>query len=115
MKRLQHDECGLATALNAIGGKWKTMILWEVNLAPRRFGELKRLLPGISEKVMAQQLREMEADALVRREAFAGAVQKGEYSVTSYGVSLNEAIGVLSRWGKEHERRMAAAQEQASA
>ena len=109
MKRQVHDECGLATALNAIGGKWKTMILWEVNLAPRRFGELRRLLPGVSEKVLTQQLREMEADALIRREVFAGAVQKVVYSVTEYGVSLNDAIGVMSRWGKQHERRMAGA------
>lgn len=60
MKRLQQDDCGFASALNAIGGKWKTLILWEVNIEPRRFGELRRLLPGISEKVLAQQLREMK-------------------------------------------------------
>ena len=59
MKRLQHDDCGFATTLNAIGGKWKTQILWEIAAAPRRFGELKRLLPGVSEKMLAQQLREM--------------------------------------------------------
>jgi DNA-binding HxlR family transcriptional regulator len=65
MKRLPDDDCGFASALNAIGGKWKTEILWEINLAPRRFGELRRLLAGISEKVLAQQLREMEADDLL--------------------------------------------------
>jgi DNA-binding HxlR family transcriptional regulator len=107
MKRLQNDGCGLASALNAIGGKWKTMILWEVNLAPRRFGELKRLLPGISEKVLTQQLREMEADSLIRRDVFSGAVQKVVYSVTEYGIGLNEAIGVMSAWGKAHEARRA--------
>ncbi|MEZ0472871.1 winged helix-turn-helix transcriptional regulator [Luteimonas salinilitoris] len=106
MRTLKHDECGLATTLNAIGGKWKTTILWEVNLAPRRFGELRRLLSGISEKVLAQQLREMEADALIRREIFPGAVQKVVYSVTPHGVSLNEAIGILSQWGKMHERHL---------
>lgn len=107
MKRLPGDACGLATALNAIGGKWKTMILWEVNLAPRRFGELRRLLPGISEKVLTEQLREMEADLLVRREAFPGAVQKVVYSVTEYGIGLNEAVAVMSAWGKAHEARLA--------
>ena len=64
MNRHPTDSCGFATALNAIGGKWKTAILWEVTLAPRRFGELRRLLAGVSEKVLTQQLREMEADAL---------------------------------------------------
>lgn len=111
MRTLRRDECGLATTLNAIGGKWKTTILWEVNLAPRRFGELRRLLPGISEKVLAQQLREMEADALIRREVFPGAVQKVEYSVTPHGMSLNEAIGVMSQWGKLHERHLQQSQD----
>jgi DNA-binding HxlR family transcriptional regulator len=106
MKRLQHDDCGFATALNAIGGKWKTLILWEINIEPRRFGELKRLVPGISQKVLTQQLREMEADDLVRREVFPGAVQKVEYSVTEFGKTLNSAVTVLSRWGKEHEARL---------
>lgn len=107
MKRLPGDDCGLATALNAIGGKWKTLILWELNLAPRRFGELRRLLPGISEKVLAEQLREMEADLLLRREIFPGAVQKVVYSVTEYGIGLNEAVAVMSAWGKAHEARLA--------
>lgn len=97
MKRLQHDDCGFATALNAIGGKWKTLILWEINIEPRRFGELKRLLPGISEKVLTQQLREMEADGLVRREVFPGVVQKVEYSVTEIGKTLNTSVTVLSK------------------
>lgn len=108
MKRLQQDECGFASALNAIGGKWKTLILWEVNIESRRFGELRRLLPGISEKVLTQQLREMEADCLVRREVFPGAVQRVEYSVTEFGKTLNDAVTVLSTWGKEHEARLAA-------
>ncbi|WP_077966788.1 winged helix-turn-helix transcriptional regulator [Ensifer adhaerens] len=107
MKRLQQDDCGFASALNAIGGKWKTLILWEVNIEPRRFGELRRLLPGISEKVLTQQLREMEADCLVRREVFPGAVQKVEYSATEFGKSLNAAVTVLSTWGKEHQARLA--------
>lgn len=100
MKRLQQDDCGFASALNAIGGKWKTLILWEVNIEPRRFGELRRLLPGISEKVLAQQLREMEADRLVRREVFPAAVQRVEYSVTEFGKTLNEAVTVLSTWAR---------------
>ena len=107
MKRLQHDECGFAAALNAIGGKWKTMILWEVSLAPRRFGELRRSLPGVSEKVLTQQLREMETDDLIQRKVFPGPVQRVEYSVTAFGMTLNDAVCVLSKWGKEHELHMA--------
>jgi len=106
MKRLQRDNCGFATALNAIGGKWKTLILWEINAEPRRFGELKRLLPGVSEKVLTQQLREMESDDLIHREVFPGAIQKVEYSVTEYGQTLNAAVLILSQWGKQREARL---------
>ena len=106
MKRLQHDNCGFAAALNAIGGKWKTLILWEINAESRRFGELRRLLPGVSEKVLAQQLREMEGDDLIHREVFAGTVQRVEYSVTEHGRTLNEAVTILSKWGKQQEARL---------
>lgn len=109
MKRLQLDDCGFSSALNAIGGKWKTSILWEIHLKSRRFGELKRLLPGVSEKVLAQQLREMEADGLVRRDVFPGPVPKVEYSATEMGLSLNSAVTVLAEWGKRHEQRLASA------
>lgn len=107
MKRLQPDECGFAAALNAIGGKWKAMILWEIALEPRRFGALRRCLPGVSEKVLTQQLREMEAEDLIRREAFPGAVPRVEYSATEFGRTLNDAVTMLSAWGKAHEARRA--------
>lgn len=107
MKRLPDDDCGFASALNVIGGKWKMDILWEINVASRRFGELRRLLPGVSEKMLAQQLREMEADDLVCRQVFPGKVQRVEYSTTDFGRSLNQAVAVMSLWGKAYEIRMA--------
>jgi DNA-binding HxlR family transcriptional regulator len=101
------DSCGFAAALNAIGGKWKAMILWEVTLAPRRFGQLRRRLPGVSEKVLTQQLREMEADHLISRTVIPGRVQTVEYAVTTFGRTLNDAVIAMSNWGKAHERRLA--------
>ena len=112
MKRLPDDDCGFASALNVIGGKWKTDILWEINIEPRRFGELRRILSGVSEKVLAQQLREMEADGLIRREVFAEKVQRVEYSATDFGRSLNHAVTVMAEWGKAYEIRMAEKAEQ---
>jgi DNA-binding HxlR family transcriptional regulator len=106
MKRLPPDDCGFATALNAVGGKWKMAILWEVHAGPRRFGELRRLLPGISEKVLTEQLRQMEADGLVARTVYPEAVQHVEYSVTALGLSLQSAINVMSDWGKAHATRV---------
>jgi DNA-binding HxlR family transcriptional regulator len=75
-----------------------------VRLRPRRFGELKRLLPGVSEKVLTQQLREMELDDLLHRTVIPGSVPKVEYSVTDFGRTLNHAVTVMSEWGKQHER-----------
>ena len=104
MKRLHTDSCGFATALTVIGGKWKTHILWEVTLAPCRFGALRRLLPGVSEKVLTQQLREMEGDGLITRREFGDKVRAVEYAVTELGRSLNGAVTAMSVWGKSHER-----------
>jgi len=91
-----------------IGGKWKTDILWELHLARRRFGELKRLLPGISERILTLQLREMEADGLIRREVFAEVPPRVEYSVTEFGLTLNDAVVAMSHWGKAYEARISA-------
>jgi DNA-binding HxlR family transcriptional regulator len=108
VKRQQPDSCGLGPALDVIGGKWKALILWEIHAQPIRFGELKRRVAGISEKMLIQQLREMEADGIVRREVFREVPPKVEYSVTKFGASLNEAVTPLAEWGKEHTKRIAA-------
>lgn len=107
MKVLAKDDCGFGTALSAIGGKWKAAILWEIVEQPVRFGQLRRQVAGISEKVLTQQLREMEADGLIRRSDLGGLVRHVEYSATDVGKSLNEAVDIMSRWGKQHERRLA--------
>lgn len=107
MKVLAKDDCGFVTALSAIGGKWKSAILWEIVEEPVRFGHLRRRVAGISEKVLTQQLREMEADGLIRRSDLGGLVRHVEYSATDVGRSLNEAVDIMSRWGKQHGRRLA--------
>jgi DNA-binding HxlR family transcriptional regulator len=100
--------CGLGPALEVIGGKWKALILWEIRDEPRRFGELKRLVAGISEKMLIQQLREMEADGIVHREVCHQVPPKVEYSVTEFGASLNEALMPLCGWGERHVERIEA-------
>lgn len=109
MKPLLPDDCGFATAFNVVGGKWKMSILWEIHDQPRRFGELRRRLSGISEKVLTEQLRQMEADGLIVRTVYAEAVPRVEYSATEIGLSLNDAIGTMATWGKAHSARVAAA------
>ena len=100
--------CGLEAALDVVGGKWKVLILWQLAAAPRRFGELKRLVSGISEKMLIQQLREMEVDGIVRRKVYLQVPPKVEYSATPLGVSLNEALIPLCDWGTKHMTRISA-------
>ncbi|MFF0622883.1 winged helix-turn-helix transcriptional regulator [Streptomyces sp. NPDC004296] len=95
-------ECGLDAAVDIIGGKWKVLLLWALAQGPRRFGQLRRELPKISEKVLAQQLRELEADGIVHREVFDQVPPKVEYSLTGLGASLNEALAPLGAWGRLH-------------
>lgn len=92
--------CGIGPAFEVIGGKWKAVILWELQVGARRPGELRRLLRGISEKMLMQQLRELVSDGLVQRNAFESVPPHVEYSVTALGKSLNEALGPLADWGE---------------
>ncbi|UJR86034.1 winged helix-turn-helix transcriptional regulator [Sandaracinus amylolyticus] len=96
--------CGIGPAFEVIGGKWKAQILWEMHVEAKRFGELKRLVPGISEKMLTQQLRELEADGLVHREVLAAVPPHVEYSVTPLGASLNAALGPIADWGERYEK-----------
>jgi DNA-binding HxlR family transcriptional regulator len=101
--------CGIDAAMDVVSGKWKSLILWELdNHGTRRFGELRRGLPGVSEKMLTQHLREMEQDGLIHREVYRQVPPKVEYSLTEQGVSLNEALGPLGDWGAERAKRLAA-------
>jgi DNA-binding HxlR family transcriptional regulator len=101
--------CGIDAAMDVVSGKWKSLILWELhNYGTRRFAELRRGLPGVSEKMLSQHLREMEEDGLVHREVYAEVPPKVEYSLTEHGVSLNAALAALGGWGSERIRRIGA-------
>ncbi|MFF5213148.1 winged helix-turn-helix transcriptional regulator [Streptosporangium sp. NPDC000396] len=94
--------CGIDAAMDVIGGKWKVLILWALNERPSRFGELRRLLPGVTEKVLTSQLRELEEDGIVHREVYDEVPPRVEYSLTPLGVSLSDALAPLGAWGREH-------------
>jgi DNA-binding HxlR family transcriptional regulator len=91
--------CGVTAAIAVIEGKWKTSLLWLLESGPYRPGELRRLLPGLSEKVLTQALREMETDGLVHREVHDVLPLKTVYSLTPFGRELSAALGPLSDWG----------------
>ncbi|MFG3438905.1 winged helix-turn-helix transcriptional regulator [Nonomuraea sp. NPDC047897] len=100
--------CGLDAAIAVMGGKWKGLILFALQEGPLRFGELRRAVPGISERVLILQLREMEASGLVHREVHHQVPPKVEYSLTGFGQSLNTAIAPLGEWGEENMARIQA-------
>lgn len=101
--------CGLDAAVDVIGGKWKALILWELHEGPCRPGELRRRVTGISEKMLIQQLRALEADGIVAREVHHEIPPRVEYSLTPFGRSLNDALMPLGDWGERHMERIVAA------
>jgi DNA-binding HxlR family transcriptional regulator len=98
------EECPVEYALEAIGGKWKCVILWHVRNRVRRFGELKRLIPGVTQKMLTAQLRELERDGLISRKVYPEVPPKVEYSITEYGKSLSPMLQLMCKWGLEHRR-----------
>lgn len=95
--------CGIDAAMDVIGGKWKVLILWALEQGgPRRFGELRRMLPGVTEKVLTAQLRELETHGIVSREVYDEVPPRVEYALTEPGVALGLALEPLGRWGREH-------------
>lgn len=92
---------GFATAVGMVEGKWKLDILCELGRASRRFGRLKQSIPGVSEKMLTQQLRELEADGLVDRKVYSEMPAKVVYSLTERGAALNAAADSLCRWGEQ--------------
>jgi DNA-binding HxlR family transcriptional regulator len=102
MKKRRTYSCGLEAALAVIGGKWKCLILWNLNRTPRRFGELRRLVVGISEKMLIQELKEMELDAIVNRKDFHEIPPHVEYSLTPFGLELAGVLRPLCDWGSKH-------------
>lgn len=89
-------------ALKVIGGRWKLFILYYLFEGPRRLSELKRLVPGVSQKVLVQQLRELELHGIVQRRVFAEVPPRVVYRATKLGMSLRPLTKALCDWGRRH-------------
>lgn len=92
-------------AIGVIGGKWKVLILWHITEKTRRFNELRKLIPDISQKILTNQLRELEKDNLICRTVYPEVPPRVEYSLTEYGSTLEPIFDALYDWGENHRKR----------
>jgi len=102
-KRLT-DTCGMAVALRVIGGRWKPAILCRLAYGRMRYGELKKSIEGISERMLVAQLRELEQDGVVRRMVYAEVPPRVEYEMTELAESMRPMLNAMSEWGNLHRR-----------
>lgn len=107
-----HDEkvnsCPVDTTLKIIGGKWKSLILHHLMNNTCRFNELQRRMPGITQRMLTLQLRELEQDGIVHREVYPQVPPKVEYSLTQQGQTLKPVIEAMRQWGEEYAKKCAA-------
>ena len=101
--------CGLDAALAVIGGKWKPLILYYLAHETRRYGALKRCVRGVSDKMLIQQLKELQADGVVDRTDYKEIPPRVDYSLTPFGTSLARSLAPLCAWGEQHSATIAAA------
>ncbi len=100
--------CGLDAALFVLGGKWKPLILFHLAHGTRRYGELRRAIGSVSDKVLIQQLKELQADGIIDRVDFGEIPPKVEYSLTVFGKTLGKALAPLCEWGTRHSSNVEA-------
>jgi DNA-binding HxlR family transcriptional regulator len=100
--------CGLDAALAVIGGKWKLLILYYLAHDTRRYGELKRCVRGVSDKMLIQQLKELQHDGVVDRTDYGEIPPRVDYSLTAFGRSLAKTLAPLCAWGERHSAAIAA-------
>lgn len=99
MKLDKSAYCGITYALQLLGGKWKPLILWRLFESKARYGELRRYLTGISERVLITQLKQLEVDGLLKRIDYGEIPPRVEYEITELGKSTKKALTDLNTWG----------------
>nr|WP_299706988.1 helix-turn-helix domain-containing protein [uncultured Pontibacter sp.] len=92
--------CAMDVTMDYIGGKWKTVVLWYLKNKTLRFGELKKQIPDITEKMLSIQLKALEEDGLVKREVYPEVPLRVEYSLTEFGKTLEPVLDAIAKWGR---------------
>lgn len=101
MNKIVQKGCPLTAAVNIIGGKWKTLIIYNLNKSTKRFGQLDVQIPKISRKVLTKQLSELIEDGIIVRTSYAETPPRVEYTLTNKGKRLIPILNALCKWGNE--------------
>jgi DNA-binding HxlR family transcriptional regulator len=105
-KLIRQPGCAVEATLDLIDGKWKGVILFHLQSGTRRFGELRRRMPGITQRMLTKQLRALEDDQLIIRKVYAEVPPRVEYCLSEIGESLKPVIDALKAWGEVHQERL---------
>lgn len=101
-----HYGCSVEVTLDVIGGRWKGTILFHLLGGSKRFGEFRRLLPDVTQRMLTLQLRELESDGLVHREVYREVPPKVEYSLTDFGITLQPILIAMREWGNQYRTQV---------
>ena len=109
MKRYKLDGtffyCPVDLTLSVVGGRWKGLVFWNLRTGPKRFGELKKILVGINDKMLTQVFRELESKGVVNRKVYETIPPKVEYSMTKEGKKLLKVMSLMEEWGNKFETK----------
>lgn len=98
--------CSVEAAIEAIGGKWKGVVLYHLADGTKRFSQLRRVIPSVTQRMLTKQLRELENDGIVKREVYAEVPPKVEYSLTEFGLTLLPILKELEQWGNQYLQQL---------
>jgi DNA-binding HxlR family transcriptional regulator len=96
------SQCPVTATMSMIGGKWKPIVIYAIGDKTRRFGEISARIPGLSRKVLTEQLKQLEEDGLVSRKQYNEIPPRVEYTLTELGASLGEILNSMAEWGRKH-------------
>lgn len=102
---MYNENCAVRATLKILSGKWKILILWALCEDTKRFSELRRLIPEVTQRMLTAQLRELENDKIIIRKVYAEVPPKVEYSLTDIGVTLRPVLGELKQWGADYIKK----------
>ena len=108
LKKEELPECPVATTVQLIGNKWKLLILRNLRMRPWRFNELQKSLEGISQKVLTESLRSMEADGIINRTVYAEVPPRVEYSLSELGETTRPILDAMEKWGNDYKASLKA-------